>query len=219
MKRFELFAVLMLMLVSILPAHASVIEILPLDTSGSGTISGSTYTLIAPDIVADGVTFTATLTVVGNGATVDNNSNGLGVDGTTINAGEALTFSLATSAVTGGVVTFDGFTSLDFNGFTGGTDGGIFSLDAITPNGDDVDLGLDTLNDYALPSAPVTQFTIFGTASGFQLDDVSAQFTGSTVPEPSAFLFCSVIGGSLIVIRRLKRSSPGNPNRCGGTDG
>jgi hypothetical protein len=204
MKRLKTVALLALVL-NTSQARSSVSELFRLDTDGAGSISGSVFTLISPGIVADGVTFTATLTVTGNGTTVDNSSNGLGVDGTTINPGEALSFSMATSAVSGGAVTFDGFTSLDFNSFTGGTDGGIFSIDAVTPNGDDVDLGLNTLNEYALPSAPVPQFTIFGTASSFQLDDVTAQFSGSPVPEPSAIWLCSLGGISIAMGRRLAK--------------
>lgn len=214
MKLFKLTLALALISSSASQGFASIQPKFQLDSGpGSGTISGSTFTLVSPGLVADGVTFTATLTVIGNGTGVEHNAGGLGVklgsaSGSRINTGESLAFSLSIDAVMGGTVSFDGFTSLDFNSFSTSNDGGFFSLDAILDIGD-TDLTLGTFNstgEYALPLGPVPQFTIFGTAGSFQLDDVTAQFTGamSSVPEPTSLLVWSMLGVVGLKRRRHK---------------
>ena len=92
-----------------------------LDTDSTVTITGSTLTSTQTGLSVNGVTFDASVVVVGNGANVSNNTSGVGVDGNTINSGESLSFSLNISNVSGGAVNFKGFTELDFNSFT--TDG------------------------------------------------------------------------------------------------
>ena len=175
------------------------------DTGGAGTIAGSVFTLIETGVVDNGVTFDIQLTVTGSGTSVDNNTNGIGVDGTTLNAGQSLMFALTTSNVMGGTVTFDGFTSIDFNSFTDANELADFGTDVITT--------MDTTNEFDLTTltggAPTTFTLLAGTTGGttsFQIDDITASFTASAVPEPSSAMFLAIGLVGLVGTRRRRRS-------------
>ena len=82
--RSRLFLTCGLLVVSLLAATQSDAELVTsFDTtsSGVGTATGSVFTSTLTGLVADGVTFDATLTATGSGSTIQNGNNGLGVDG------------------------------------------------------------------------------------------------------------------------------------------
>lgn len=175
------------------------------DSTLAGPFAGAAFTVDTPLLNADGVDFTARLTVTGNGATVENNSNGIGVDGTTVNNGESLFFAVTILTEIGGTVSFDGFTSIDFNSYTvGGADAGSINGTLLVNT---------NLNEFSLTGAPfltpqtltVSGLPPFSGTTSFQIDDVTLSFTGTAaIPEPSSLVFLSA-GAMLTVASRCKR--------------
>ncbi|WP_144055164.1 hypothetical protein [Rhodopirellula baltica] len=170
---------------------------------------------------SDGVSFDATITVTGNGSNVQNNSNGLGVDGTTLSDGEALTFAMSISNEVGGTAAFDGFTLLDFNSFTDtrvDADSLTYEEASFTPGGlvvpDQAGFGASDIFDLTQLNSgdPLPVFTLTAvtdsTTRSFQLDDITAQFTTNVtaVPEPSCFALMAMGGTLLTMVRRRGRT-------------
>jgi hypothetical protein len=165
----------------------------------TSTISGSVLTVELFDILSEGVTFDATLTVTGNGSFVSNNTSGLGVGGNTVKPGASLSFGTPViSNESGGTVVFNGFGTLDLNSFTSaGSDSATIGATSLSGGQDPYDLT-------SLPGGSPNAFIIAGTAGSFQLDSVSASFTGTAIPEPSGFLFSGIAACGLIWSRRRK---------------
>lgn len=155
------------------------------DSNSGGSIVGNVFTFDSSVLNADGVNFTARLTVSGSGATVGNNTNGLGVDGSTINAGESLTFAVSILSQSGGTVAFNGFTQVDFNSYTSnGGDSG--RLNALALGNRDLDLFDLSVAPFNTPEALQIQGSnpFPGGTTSFQIDDVTLSFRGTAVPEP-----------------------------------
>lgn len=181
-----------------------------LTSNSGGIITGSNYELLISGIVVDSVTFDATLSVLGDGASIGNDSSGLGVNGPTFETGESLSFALTVSGVTGGNVTFDGFTSLGFSDFNSSDfDAVLFSTGELIQGQTINSFDLTTLAGGAPASFSITGA---GDISSFQLTDVIASFTGipdggdPAVPEPGLIPFLATIG-SVVLMRHRKRNT------------
>ncbi len=203
-------------------AQADIIELFGMDDGAGGSIAGDTYSLTRSGLVADGVTFNATLTVIGTPqavtASLDQNSNGLGIDsaGTDsvlVDNGEFLTFSMSVFNFVGGTVVFDGFTGVDFNNFGTG-DVGVFSIDhSAATLGDNFFTTTNGANVVDISATLPTVFSAIAEADGvnsnsFRIDDVSAQFSGTlvaAVPEPSSLAFLGLLAGGFWARRVRQR--------------
>lgn len=186
--------------------------------TNSGSAAGAFYSLTVP-VSQSGVTFDATLSVIGSG-NINVTGNGLGVTGNgpfAVSNGEFLYLSMGVSNVVGGTASFDGFTAAELNN-SGPSDTIVFSLDPLIPtSGDnfynsDVD-GYSSSVDISAET-PETFYAIAGYlipglgGNAFRLGGVTGQFSVAAVPEPTAFLFGSLVAGSVgtVVVRRRKRS-------------
>jgi len=185
-------------------AQASIVHVASVDSGSGGTIVGNVFTSPVVSLTDNGVNFDIQWTVTGSGGTtVNNNSNGIGVDGTTVNAGEQLSFGVSILSQSGGTVSFDGFTEIDFNSNTAA--GG----DELTINGVLVTGGANLFDLTIAPYLTPTSLIVAGQASStgstsFQIDDVSLQFTGTaSIPEPTSLvMFGSALIGMLVRRRR-----------------
>ena len=116
--------------------RAGLIQTFQADNTTGFSLAGNTYTRTLTGLVADGVTFDATLTIQGfspdfTDSNLNAGSSGVGVNGESgmlVNDGEQVRFTLAVANEIGGTVTFDGFTEVDYNNF-GAADSGVLSLD------------------------------------------------------------------------------------------
>lgn len=184
--------------------HASLEQIFRTD-EGNGAIIGDTYTLTHSGLIADGVTFDATLTVKGSGDLTQNTA-GLGVSeggSELVSRGQLLTFSMSVSGEIGGSVSFDGFTELDYNSF-GDTDSGVLSLDmsaaTLTDNFFTTTVGVAGAGIVDISPTLPTVFSAIAASddlNSFRVDDVTGRFTGTpgspAVPEPISFIVWSGI--------------------------
>ena len=176
--------------------RADLIQEFKTDTTG-GTATGNSYTHTLFGLIADGVTFDATITVLGFdptnvAANLDLGGTGLGVDqggsdSALVSNGEKLQFSMAINNESGRTVTFNGFTEVDYNNF-GASDSGVLSIDNSEGTAGDnfftTIIGADIVDISA--TSPTGFFAIAlpgasGTANSFRIDDVTARFTGSAV--------------------------------------
>jgi hypothetical protein len=186
------------------------------DNTAGFSLTGNTYTRLETGLVADGVTFDATLTVLGfdaAGAPSDLNlvSTGVGVTGNgsnLVNGGEYLQFTVAISNVDPGAgVVFDGFDQIDFNSFENG-DEAVLSIDSSAASlGDNQDVtgtGGGSTDVFAINIAGSTPtvFHAISSTGNFRIDDVRANFTG--VPEPTSFTLLGMLIGP-VIMRRKKR--------------
>jgi hypothetical protein len=208
--RSRLFLTCGLLVVSLLAATQSDAELVTsFDTtsSGVGTATGSVFTATLSGLVADGVTFDATLTATGSGSTIQNGNNGLGVDGTKVDSGELITYSMALSGFVGGTVTFDGFTSLDLAN-SSGSGNLVLSLDdsADTIGDNFFSGGMATGSKPDAIDITATLPTVFSSIAGpdkndkFRIAGISARFTA--VPEPSTLLTFGFVVSTLTIRRR-----------------
>ncbi|MFN3190422.1 MAG: hypothetical protein ACE361_07835 [Aureliella sp.] len=176
-------------------AKADLIETFQID-GDAGDIASDTQIFFKGGLVADGVIFDATLTVTGSG-NLNQISSGMGVQGNNsdlVNEGEFLSFTMSISNVSGGTIMFQGFTEIDTNNF-GSSDTGFLSIDssAATTADNDPISGASNSPSFDLTSGTnvvnPTGFSIIaadGGSNSFRVDDVSAAFVGTAVPEPSA---------------------------------
>lgn len=173
-----------------------------LDGGASNSITDDTLTVSRTGLAINGITFDATLTVVGS-ADLAQNTSGLGVGNTRVNKDETLLFAMAVSNVVGGTVTFDGFAELDLNFFTG-SDKADLSEDGSTF------LTLSSTSDVVdiAGTAPAT-FLIKGLSgtgtTSFSVDSVKGSFTAAPVPEPGSLALLAVGLAACAVVRRLRR--------------
>lgn len=204
---FSIFSTLLLFTVSSF-AQAGLVQTFQIDT-GNGMFTGNTFTSTLTGLVADGVTFDATITVVGSGD-LNQGTGGLGVETDSsdlVSNGEYLQFSMALSNFSGGTVVFNGFQEVDFNNF-GATDAGFLSVDnSGTTTGDN--FFSTTTGAGNVSFANIASFHAIARADGagsnsFRIDDVTGEFRGFTaVPEPtSVLMFGSTL---LLMVRRKKR--------------
>ena len=187
------------------------------DNTAGFSLTGNTYTRTETGLVADGVTFDATLTVLGFDATdaasdLNLASTGVGVTGNSsnlVNAGEYLQFSIAISNVdAGATVVFDGFDQIDFNSFEDGDDA-VLSIDRSAASlGDNQDVtglagGSTDIFAISIAGSTPTIFHAISSTGNFRIDDVRANFTG--VPEPTSFALVGLLFGP-VLMRRKKRA-------------
>ncbi len=179
------------------------------DSHASNSIDSDTLTTALTSISLDGVTFDAILTAVG-GSTIGSdalsqNSTGVGVDGTRIHAGESLVFSMSFSNVKGGSITFEGFLGIDLNAFTTGMEadfsagGCVFQTLKTSPGSADVDLSTTSPLSFALIG-----ITGGSKTTSFSVDDVTASFHATPVPEPGSLALLSVGMLAWIGLRRRR---------------
>lgn len=198
-------SVIVLACLLISPAISSADIIFNLTDSGSpiGVIVGNQFTLERTGLMSGGVTFDATLTVVGNQAFVDYAPGGMGTGPTAdenfIGPGEALSFTMAISNLSGGSVVFNGFTRLYFSSL------GSFDIATLNQNG-----GAGDPVNGSRPSVDLnnpTFFTISGNQGTFQVRQVDALFTGTAaaVPEPSAVAFVTFALGTSVFVHCFRR--------------
>ncbi|TWT74565.1 hypothetical protein Pla123a_33890 [Posidoniimonas polymericola] len=186
----------------------------------TGSASGAFYSLTVP-VSQSGVTFDATLSVIGSG-NIHTSTAGLGVVGNGPNAvsnGEFLYLSMSVANVVGGTASFDGFKTASLTS-SGVNDTVVFSLDPIIPttgdnfytgtNSQAAPINIDSLTGGNLPqsffaiAAPITPGD---GGNAFRLGGVIGQFTVAAVPEPTAFLFGSLVAGSVgMVVARRRRA-------------
>lgn len=167
-------------------------------------LDGLTMTFTSPHTITlslddgAGVTFDARLSVSGSG-TITRTGGGLGVDGGSselINRNEWLTFSMETLNVSGGAVTFTGFTKITPTSLETNVDErGYLSTDTSESNQFQI---LTANNETAISGTRFT-FSVLGTEhnsvdSSFRIDKLAASFATTAVPEPSAFLLFGVMG-------------------------
>ena len=182
--------------------------------SPNGSFTGSNnYTQTLTGLVDNGVSFDATLSVVGsdNLTQTGNSNGGLGVaddSSDLVSNGEYLGFSLSFTNVSGGTLVFDGFDQAGFLSFQSG-DAGFLSVDnSAATTGDNF---FTTTTGGALETfALVSGFHAIARADGsgsnsFRIGEVRANFTGAAaVPEPTTSL---MFGTALIglAFRRRRR--------------
>jgi len=153
-----------------------------------------------------GVTFSTSVTLGdGVGLNLTSDASGTGVNGgaasNAINNGQVLLVNAPTiNSVTGGTVTFDGFTAVSLTGFDFG-DTGLVDGNAFANNG------------FALLGANPTTFTLIGTGDaagspGFQAAGLFGDFTvtPTAVPEPSSMAAMAITGIGGVVGRRRRRA-------------
>ena len=181
-------------------ASSALVHLFELDTSSAGTVDMTEYTHNVAGLVADGVTFDATLTVRGSNL-ISRDGSGIGVQGGTdasINLNDALVFAIDINlaSVVGGTVTFDGFTGMDFTSFLAGIDvANVITSGGTTSAPNDPTFSPALENGFALEGGS-------GTTS-FRVGDISASFTGTAMtPEPSGLLLVSI--GSVVLLRRRR---------------
>lgn len=166
----------------------------------------------------DGVSFTATLNVVGSGI-IDQGSTVLGIVGNSsnlFNGDEFAEFSIELSAISGGTVVFDGFTAIDLDSFENGASGvttdderAAISSDSLFDSGDQILTAETTADIFTL--ADLNSF--FLVADGnvdhrFRARDVTARFTTTAaVPEPSTWAMTGLLLSRFVWRRRRLSSS------------
>ena len=170
---------------------------------GTSDVTAVGNTLLFPQMftASDGVSFTATLSVVGSDD-IDQTGSTLGIAGNgndLFNGAEFAEFSVAISGVTGGSVVFDGFSQIDLDAFTGTTADPEFaavSSDSLFDAGDLIlDGSLSTSDLFVLPN--LTSFFLVSNGDNsntFRASDVTANFTTTAaVPEPSTWAFSGLL--------------------------
>lgn len=167
---------------------------------------------------SDGVSFTATLNVVGS-ADIQQTETVLGIVGNSsnlFNGDEFAEFSIGLSAISGGTVVFDGFTAIDLDSFENGASGvttdnerAAISSDSIFDSGDQILTAETTPDIFTL--ADLNSF--FLVADGnvdhrFRARDVTARFTTTAaVPEPSTWAMTGLLLSGFAWRRRQLSSS------------
>ncbi|MFK7820184.1 MAG: PEP-CTERM sorting domain-containing protein [Planctomycetaceae bacterium] len=177
----------------------------------TGTFSslGNEYTRTLTGLMDGGVTFDATLTIFGSDD-VAIGATGLGVGGSSSPGGgslgptENLRFAgFSFSNVSGGTVVFNEFRALDVTSFGAG-DAGVLSDDDSTPDANDF-FTVSNM-DPDLEGLGKTDFYAISTSGAWRIDDVTASFTGTAVPEPSSCLLIGLACLAGSVCRRRRRA-------------
>jgi hypothetical protein len=201
---------------------AAVIWTYDLTNLGTSRTLGNPFILAKTNLNDGLVSFTASLVVIGSATSGSSDigyqqsavdSGGLGVAGNTLNGSagaESLRFGIQLSNIVGGTVLFNGFSIVEFNGFST-VDRGVLSLDnAFSTTGDNTALQavLGDLDAVAVPSNP-TAFSVFSNSGSqhFQVSAVAGSFTGTAaaVPEPSTFGTLVLLAFSAPLLRRFRR--------------
>ena len=203
-------------------ASGALVQLFDTDDTTGYTVSGNTYTRTLTGLVADGVTFNATLTlkgfdnasptpgeadlvVAGNGTGVQSDLSAL------VSNGERLGFTMAISGESGGTVAFDGFTEVDYTNFASG-ESGVLSVDILESTtgdnfytaggGGDVDISVTSPTSFFA----IATFTDVAGSNGFKMLNVTGSFTG-TVPEPATMSLLALGGLGLLLRRRRRRAA------------
>lgn len=200
MKRLVLAIAVLLVAAQV--SHASVVGSYELDGDAGGTVTTNVFTLTLLGLMDGGVTFDATLTGTGSANIDQTASTGLGITGGSsalINPGESIGFTISTSNVIGGTVTFDGFTEITLSSLTTVNEQGVLSVDGTLDNPGDSFVTSDGPHDVATLLSSPTTLTVFGFQNGavnssFRALTLQASFTGVAVPEASSMLFGGLAG-------------------------
>ncbi len=175
------------------------------------SINGNEYTRTAAGLSTNGVTFDATISVVGFDSTgaasdVSTSSVGLGVSGTgsaLIDPGEYLRASVSIANVSGGTVNFEGFEATSLSNFEA-AEIVILSLDNLaSTTGDNQTLSGASGTDFVVTLANPTLIHGISDSGSMRFNSFTARF--SAVPEPTGLILSALLGGFCTVLRR-KRS-------------
>ena len=169
-------------------AHGGLEQVFRVDGGDPNNSSpvGMTLQVTYSNLVADGVTFDARLTVTGS-STLSQSGSGLGVTDSDLDDGESLSFSMFVFNETGGTVTFDGFNRVAFIGYDP-----VVEIARIQPGNEIAGNpgNLPLLDTFSVTSESNPSTTHL---SEFTVDSTRGQFTGvASVPEPSPWLFLSL---------------------------
>lgn len=182
-------------------------------TTATGNSNVGTYTQTISHSV-NGITFDAKLVVSGSGDVYVGN-NGLGVDGTKVESGESLTYSMVIENVVGGTIMFDGFTS--FSNSTGAGSGAFTLRDDSNSTPGPTFFDGSTISDatpdtvvFAAPTLPYFNSnplpTIFTATAGSAQNDnfrgAAVCATFSAVPEPSSLMMFGLVISTLACRRK-----------------
>ncbi len=198
-------------------SNADVVQVFETDSTAGFAAAGNSYSRALNGLVADGVTFDATLTITGfdSGlAAQDVNvaSTGVGVEGIgsdLVNDGERMNFMMLVSNEIGGTVTFNGFTEIDFN-FLSTPDSAVLSLDnsELSANFFSTSTTVDMVDISGTSPTDFWAIAVLGTTASvensFRIKEVSARFTGvASVPEPGTFGVLAL--SAICLVRRRRR--------------
>jgi len=174
------------------------------------SINGNEYTRTVTGLATHGVTFDATITVIGfdsSGAAsnVSTSSVGLGVSGTgsaLIDPGEYLRASVSVTNVSGGTVNFNGFDATSLRNFEA-AETAILSLDdQSSTTADNQTLSGASGTDFNITLANPTLIHAISDSGRMRFYSFNASF--SAVPEPSGLMLSAMMGGCCAVFRRRR---------------
>lgn len=182
--------------------------------NAGGASSPGVYTLLNDIAATDGdVSFTYDIIITGatvrsGDASLGNGHEASGINSFADNSAFSVEISIDAASITGGTVSFDGFTGITAAGASG-SDGFTIGGTAYRISGGDVAIANNTYKVIAATGAGTTggtfDATSHGTGNGVVLSGLSWDFTTTTasVPEPSSTALLG-LGGLALILRRRK---------------